>query len=303
MMHSDASQAAIVLRSPRLTVEIAAPGSAYAGTRFDWTGFVVQVTLDGEHTFCVPESLEPGQGTGGIGLCGEFGNDKPIGYDDAQPGDLFPKLGIGLLRRPDADRYNFFAPHEIVQRFPIRVETTPDLARYVVDPLDCRGYAVRLTKTLGVHDDWLEIAYRLDNVGSKAIDTNEYCHNFLGIDQHSMGPEYLLRFPYDVELQDLPYMPRQAILNVSGKVLTLDSTPERPFYCRPVGFFQTEEAQWELLHLPSGAGLREYDDFAPSRVAVWGTTHVISAEVFVDLRLQPGENGTWTRRYEFFAGQ
>jgi hypothetical protein len=290
----------IALHSSRLSVEIAALGSVYAGTRFDWTGFVTQVTLDGQHTFCMPESLVPGQGSGGIGLCGEFGIDQPIGYEDLPPGDTFPKLGIGLLERPDAKGYNFFRPYRIVHAFPIQIEATGTEARFVVNPVDCHGYAVRLTKTLRVDENWLETSYCLDNVGRKRIRTNEYCHNFLGIDQQPIGPDYRLRFPYQIELQVPPHMPPQPILNVSATDLTLGGVPQRPFYCRPLGFFQTEEAQWELCHLPSGVGLCEYDDFAPMRVAVWGTAHVISAEIFVDIDLQPGATQTWTRRYMFF---
>jgi hypothetical protein len=300
MTDMNADQSPTTLRSSRLTVEIAAPGSVYAGTRFDWTGFVTQVTLDRQHTFCMPESLTPGQGSGGIGLCGEFGIDKAIGYHDVSPGEGFPKLGIGLLKRPDGERYDFFRPHEIVQTFPIQVAATETQARFVVDPIDCRGYAVRLTKTLSVDGNWLKVSYRLDNVGSNHISTNEYCHNFMGIDQQPIGPDYRLRFPYQVELQLPPHMPPQPILSVSGNDLTLNGTPQRPFYCRPLGFSQTEEPQWELFHLPSGVGLREYDDFAPMRVAVWGTAHVISAEIFVDIALQPGETQTWMRRYMFF---
>jgi hypothetical protein len=301
MADKSTDQSPIVLRSSRLTVEIAAPGSVYAGTRFDWTGFVTQVTLDGQHTFCMPESLTPGQGSGGIGLCGEFGIDEPIGYQDASPGERFPKLGIGVLKRPDAERYNFFRAYEIVQAFPIQVATTGTQARFVVDPIDCRGYAVRLTKTLSVDGHGLEVSYRLDNVGRNPIKTNEYCHNFMGIDRQPIGPDYRLRFPYRVELQPLPQMPPQPVLSASGNDLALKDTPQQAFYCRPSGFFQTGEPQWELLHLPSGVGLREVDDFAPMRVAVWGTAHVISAEVFVDIALSPGATQTWTRRYTFFS--
>ena len=50
----------IRLHSDRLTVEIASPGTLYQGTRFDWTAFITQVTLDNQHTLCVPESYEPG---------------------------------------------------------------------------------------------------------------------------------------------------------------------------------------------------------------------------------------------------
>lgn len=331
-MDLNASQPPIVLHSSRLAVEIAAPGSVYAGTRFDWTGFVTQVTLDGKHTFCMPESLEPGQGTGGIGLCGEFGNEKAVGYADAQPGDLFPKLGIGLLRRPNTAEYNFFRPYEIVQRFPIQVSAaepvpTEPQAQFVADALDCRGYAAQLTKTVRVRENWLEIACQLANVGNRTIDTHEYYHNFMGIDQKPIGPEYRLRFPYPIQLADLsrafrhmappllrkllpaPLLDRllkrvvtgsSSILRIAGNDITLNGVPQKAFYCRPLGFFKAEGPQWELVYLPGGVGLREYDDFTPSRVAVWGTTHVISTEVFVDIHLQPGETARWTRRYEFF---
>lgn len=306
-MSSHADRSSITLRSSRLVVQIAPPGTIYSGTRFDWTGFITQVTLDDTHTFCVPESLILGQGTGGIGLCGEFGIDQPIGYADAAPGELFPKLGIGLLRRPDAAEYQFFRHHEIAQPFPIQIETSEPVPgesaiRFVAAPLPCRGYALRLTKTVRARQNWLEIDYRLENVGRQTIATNEYVHNFLGIDRHPMGPTYCLRFPYSIQLQDLPQMPRPANLQVSDQEIALKSTPQQPFYFRPIGFFQTTDPQWELVHLPSGATVREYDDFSPSRVAVWGTTHVISAEIFIDIRLQPDETQTWQRRYEFFQG-
>jgi hypothetical protein len=296
----------IVLQSDRLTVEIAQPGTAYSGTRFDWTAFMTQVTLDGIHTFCVPESLQPGQGTGGVGLCNEFGIEEVIGYNEAQPGEPFPKLGIGLLARPDEKPYNFFRPHEIVVPFPIHVAVTATQATFTVDPVECRGYAVRLTKTITVEGVELTIAYALENVGEKPIVTTEYVHNFMGIDGHAIGPDYRLRMPYTIGFaaSQGPFAERMAqmmtILDVQGGDIRCKATPQHPFYCRPLGFSRTDAAQWELLHEPTGVGLREHDDFTPTRVAVWGTTHVISAEVFVPVNVQPGETQRWTRRYEFF---
>jgi hypothetical protein len=318
-------QSSIILTSDRLTVEVALPETAYKGTRFDWTGFITQVTLDGAHTFCVPESLEPGQGTGGIGLCNEFGIERPIGYDDAAPGELFPKLGIGVLVRPDEGPYRFMVQHEIAERFPIHIEAAPDQVRFVVDPVPCRGVAARLTKTLAVSGSELTIDYQLENAGKKPIATHEYVHNFCGIDGHEIGPDYRLRFAQPVVLEDtlaqirkqmednrdrLPpeirdLTPEQlqqrmlAIYNIDGHDLSLHATPERPFYCRLTGLVQTDGPQWELTHLPTGLQAREYDSFSPSRIAVWGVAHVISAEVFVDVDVEPGETQTWKRRYVF----
>ena len=318
-------QSSISITSDRLTVEVAPPETTYKGTRFDWTGFITQVTLDGAHTFCVPESFEPGRGTGGIGLCNEFGIERPIGYDDAAPGEPFPKLGIGLLLRPDEGPYRFMVQHEIAERFPVHIEAALDQVRFVVDPVPCRGVAVRLTKTLAVSGNELTIDYQLENVGEQAIATHEYVHNFCGIDGHEMGPDYRLRFAQPVAFEDtlerireqmeanrdrLPPEIRDltpeelqqrllAIYDVSGHDFSLHATPQRPFYCRLTGLARTDGPQWELTHVPTGIKMQEYDDFEPSRIAVWGESHVISAEVFVDIEVGPGEMQTWKRRYVF----
>ena len=320
----------IALRSDRLTVDIAPPGTVYRGSRFDWTGFITQVTLDKRHTFCAPESLQEGQGSGGIGLCNEFGIDQPIGYADAKPGDLFPKLGIGLLRRPDGADYSFGRSYEIAQAFPVRVdvESSGDRATFVTEPVDCRGYAARLTKTVGVRSNVLEIAYQLDNAGSQPLATIEYCHNFVAIDGHLIGPDYRLRLPYPIQLERLTPLARQTLprvartllpdalldrladnalkrmtsaLDISGSDVRFRAAPQQAYYFRPLGYARTEQPQWELALLPQGVAMREHDDFAPCRVAVWGTGHVISAEVFASIQVPPGGTQRWTRRYEFLS--
>ncbi len=288
----------IICRSQRLEVEISTPGAAYHGTRFDWSGFITQVTLDGTHTFCVPESYQPGEGTGGIGLCNEFGIDRAIGYDEVKAGELFPKLGIGLLRRQDQSAYDFFYPYKIGQLFPMGVESGPDWVRFTVEPLECRGYAARLVKTVRLQGNQLEIAYQLANVGQKPLLTNEYVHNFNGIDRQLLGPDYRLRFPYRVEIEQETARGME-VVDLQGQEVRIRQTPTQAFYFRPQGFSQSAAPQWELKLQTSGVGLCETDDFAPVRVGIWGTAHVISAEIFVEVSVQPGQVQEWVRRYEF----
>ncbi len=319
----------ILLTSPRLAVEVAPPGLAYHGPRFDWTGFITQVTLDGVHTFCGLESLQPERrGLIGMGLCNEFGNEKPTGYADAKPGESFPKFGIGLLRRPDAGDYSYIRSYEVVQPFPVHLTSSPDLLSLVVEPLSCRGYAARLIRTMAVKDNWLEIAYRLENTGSRPIDTHEYTHNFVCLDGQRLGPDYSVRLACPVEQQDLTPSLRSVLpsrlrkivpvflinllikamlknglrpLDIQGPEIGFRQAPKTWFYLRTAHFGQAVEPQWEIRLRSSGVGLREYDDFPPARVAVWGDRHVVSAEVYIDILLQPGEVKTWSRRYEFFA--
>jgi hypothetical protein len=106
----------------------------------------------------MPESLSRVKVLG-IGLCNEFGNELAVGYDEIGPGELFPKLGVGLLRRPDEGAYNFFRPHEVAELFSIHVDAGVDRVNFIVQPLECRGYAARLEKSVGVAENTLNIEY------------------------------------------------------------------------------------------------------------------------------------------------
>uniref|UniRef100_A0A7C4PHI9 DUF4432 family protein n=1 Tax=Anaerolinea thermolimosa TaxID=229919 RepID=A0A7C4PHI9_9CHLR len=322
----------IILQSDRLTVEISRPGVAYHGTRFDWSGFITQVTLDGQHTFCVPEDYTPGKGTGGIGICNEFGIDQPVGYDEAKPGDCFPKLGIGLLTRLDSSTYSFWDPHQIAQRFPIEMAVSKQQVTFTVQPIECRGYSARLTKQISVENNRMTIQYGLENTGEKPILTNEYTHNFIGINQQPLGSAYTLRFPQNIAFEDITPMVRDqlprwmrrflpffadaaarkyiqkqlSILNVNDRELSWHHTPTSPFYCRLANLEQLQQTSegefhtmWELHHSTDEVFMCEKVNFSPVRIALWGTAHVVSVEVFKGIQLQAGGKETWARQYEF----
>jgi hypothetical protein len=276
----------------RLIVDIADPGTYYARSRFDWTGFVTQVTLDGAHTFC---TAEPGDGsTGGAGLCTEFGIFHPIGYDDCPVGGTFPKLGVGLLTKPDTADYSFSRPYAITP-FPLTVDVAPARVTFTQAPLPTRGYAARYTKTLSVAENRLTVAYRLENVGEQPLVTHEYCHNFLCFDGHGIGPDYRLTLPYPVVLDAVP-----AALAVDGNTITWRTPIDGAFYCRPAGFGSVADSTWTLTC--GNQTMRERDDFPLLILALWGTAEVVSPEMFLAVDVAPGETQTWTRVFEFEAG-
>ncbi|MCX7774402.1 MAG: hypothetical protein N2376_14985, partial [Clostridia bacterium] len=177
----------IKISSGRLEVELSRPGSFYSGSRFDWTGFITEIIFDKTHRFCADESRRPGYGSGGRGLCNEFGIHEPIGYDEARVGEYFPKLGVGLLKRYSEEPYNFYKPYE-VSPFEFEVETRPDSVVFLAKPHACNGYAAQIRKEISVADNRMEVRYTLDNTGTKPIDTTEYLHNFVNPDGEGIGP-------------------------------------------------------------------------------------------------------------------
>ena len=287
----------LALESARLRVEMALPGAAYRGSRWSWSGFITQVTLDASHNFCTSE----GEGEGssrGVGLCNEWGIFVPVGFDSARPGERFPKLGVGLLTKPDEEPYSFTRAYEI-EPFERHIERSASTCRtqIVTEPLECRGYAARLAETFSVEENRLRIETEIENVGSEPIETHEYRHNFLAIDGAEIGPDYTLSVPYRIE--------------ASGEV-----APDLRIGEREVGFTRTPRnaflqvlggaasagagAWWELRHA-SGVRVRETISVALEEQKVWGAAHVLSPEAFVTVSVEPGERQAWAREYAFFG--
>ncbi len=284
----------IKIQSARLQVEIASPGEEYCGSRFDWTGFITQIILDGKHSFCTVESETPGQGCGGQGLCGEFGITDPVGFEEAEPGSMFPKLGVGLLKRPDNQPYSFFRPYEVTP-FDFKVKCAADSANFVVEPMECNGYAASIEKKISVCENRLEISCSLDNVGSKPLRTNEYNHNFISINRRPVGPEYRFSAGFSLKNGKLPL-----VLQEEGdRNLAWLDHPSSAFYYSMTPA-EASISQWELIHCPSGVGVRERSTFPIAIFALWGVGHVVSPETFFGIELSPGQQANWTRAYEFF---
>jgi hypothetical protein len=125
-------------------------------------------------------------------------------------------------------------------------------------------------------------------------------HNFVRFDQHPLGPDYTLRFAQAIAYEDLPDGEKvREALTAQGRELTWKYSPIHGFYARLLGAGQTAAPQWELRHAPSQLRLSETVDFAPVRVALWGVDHVCSPEIFVQVRLDPGQSQSWQRVYEF----
>lgn len=288
-----------ILENDVLEVEVA-DIDFYRGSRFDRTGFITQVRLkDGNHTFCTEERLHTRQGSGGVGICSEFGIFTPIGYDSAGIGELFPKLGVGLLTRQVLGSYDFSSLYPVIQ-YDIKVETGYGGIQFQTEPKDCQGFAANLNKRISIDGASLTIAYELLNTGNKSIRTEEYTHNFMRIDEHDYGPDYRLTFSFPIEVENIEKVYTPQVLQVSSNEVRFNKVPQQDVYFNPSVPPVGSGLYWELIHEPSGVGVRETCTFPIEKLAVWGAAHVVSPEVFATIELDPGESQTWQRTFDFF---
>lgn len=284
-----------ILENDRLVVEVSKPGEYYKGIRFDWNGFITQVTLDGKHTFCVPESLKPGAGTGGCGICGEFGIDDPVGYDDTPVGGYFPKIGVGILKKSDMSDYFFAKTYESILHSSEVVAEKGSIS-FFISSSECNGYAYEYKKSISLSDNRLKISYLLNNTGVKKISTSEYCHNFFRINNEEVNSNYTLTLPCKID----PVRTDGEIILKDNVITWPDKEMEQQFYLRAYNFDNKTSASWELYNHKNSIGVREINDFPVGKFALWGYKHVISPEAFIMIELEPGQTKTWIREYEFF---
>lgn len=283
----------LYLENNRLNVSVSFPGTFYSGSRFDWNGFITEIVLDKNHKFCMPESLIKGKGTGGYGLCNEFGIDEAIGYDEIDSGEFFPKIGVGLLKKSNNEPYDFFNNYEIIPfKAEILREDNSILLKH--EPIMCNGYSFYYEKKISILENSLIIEYFLKNTGNKHISTSEYCHNFFSIDGESIGQNYIVNFPYEIKAS-----------NVVGKIefknnmVTWNSKDLQEFYCNISGNKENKH-KFDIVNKNKNLAIREIDDFYVYKVALWGSSHVVCPETFIKIDISKGQKVSWKRKYEFY---
>jgi hypothetical protein len=293
---------AVVLKNNLLCLTIEEPGQAYRNSRFDWTGNISQVLFENRFYFCSAETAgEFDLMRHGQGLYNEFGITKPVGYDDCAAGEKFPKIGTGLLTKKSNGAYNFLETYEI-EPFEIQMANGVDWISYTVLPRDCRGYSARLSKKIELSGNSFTIDYALENTGTKKIQTNEYCHNFIAVNHSDIDEHYTLRVPCEIlkpsSMTEAINPGHAVMLNVNS--VNFNSTPQKDFFYSPLTEFHSLNGEWEITHDRFGVGMKEITDFIPLVMNVWGRGHVISPELFIHIDMEPGQKIKWQRNYKFY---
>ena len=77
------------------------------------------------------------------------------------------------------------------------------------------GYSYQYEKSIRLKEDGFSIGHRLKNTGTKAIETDQFNHNFFMIDGETSGPAFAISFPYEISTED----DLKDLMNIQGKQL------------------------------------------------------------------------------------
>ena len=290
----------VVLKNRYALIHIDKPNQNYNHPRFDWTGKIVKVNYKGSILTGYEKENAPADSNIGRGFYNEFGIDRPIGFSECMNGEWFHKIGVGLLKK-DGTEYSFDHPYEIK---PLEFKIEADSTRAIIrcEGEEVNGYGYQYEKQVILKDHGFKIYYTIMNTGSKIIETDEYNHNFVMLDNDFIGRNYQLNFAFDLLPGEVGETLNPGdIVKIEKSKIEFTYAPSSPLFYSFLNGKSTVPARWEMINFRLGMGIREIGSFHCKKVNLWGWKGALSPELFCEVKVRPGEKQVWTREYQFFT--
>jgi hypothetical protein len=302
---ADFPQAVIGNGAIRAKLYLPNPQSGYyRATRFDWSGQIPSLEFQG-HSFFGQwfEKYDPKIHDAIMGPVEEFlTNGAGLGYAEAKTGESFVKIGVGALRKPAERAFQQFHTYEIADSGKWRVHTGRGFVEFTHVLGDTNGYAYVYRKTvrLAAGRPVMVLEHSLKNTGRKTIQSTVYAHNFYMLDNQPAGPDYVVRFPWNVRaMADL-----NGLAETRGTELVyLRELQKGESVFSALKGFGPDARDYEIRveNRKAGIGVKQTADRPIARMNFWSIRSTVCPEAFIDMRIEPGGAFTWNITYEFYT--
>lgn len=307
---ADASVPEAQISNGSITAKLFLPDAErgyYRGTRFDWSGQIQSLkTKDHEYFGQWFEKYDPKLHDAIMGPVEEFlTNDTALGYEEAQAGGEFIRIGVGALKKPEERRFERFKTYDIVDHGKWEIKKGGDWIEFTQDLKEHNGYAYKYTKriVLAKGKPEMVIHHTLKNTGKKAIHTSQYNHNFFVLDGQPTGPDATVKFPFELR----PTRPvAQGVVDYrDSKVSYLKELPKgESVYNEFEGFGKTaSDYDIRVENHKSGAGVRIQGDQPITKMVYWSIRTTLCPEAYITLDVDPGKETKWSYKYTFYEAQ
>ena len=277
----------------------------YRGQRLDWSGVISKLEYAGHNYFGVwfPK-YEPTLHDAITGPVEEFRSaDGALGYGETQPGEMFIKIGVGVLIKPDAEPYQFARPYKIVSTGVWIARPEADQVEFIQELKGVNGYAYVYRKKvrLAKGKPELILEHSLKNTGKRAIETEVYDHDFYMIDGQPTGPATSVRFAFMPKaVNDL----KQAAAVHGNDIVYLRELAEGgkdsvATYVEGFGGLAADN-DIRVENSKAGAGVREIGDHPISKLYLWSVRTTVCPEAYIALSIPPRKKAAWTIKYDFY---
>ncbi|MCG8578324.1 MAG: hypothetical protein MI866_00305 [Bacteroidales bacterium] len=283
----------IELFKEHIKLSIEEPHEGYVGTRFDWTGKILQLWWKSV-PLCTTELAGSTSVLQGKGFFNEFGIARAIGYNSCQPGDYFPKIGVGMLRKENMKPYDFFHQYDKLP-FEFTTETNHESVTFACINRHHES-AFYLEKKIGITSTGFCIDYQLENRGKITFNTSEYVHNFLSPGNKPLSDQTQLIIGEAVKASQFSEgLNPDNCLSYFGNQIRWQCAPASDFFFEDISEAAESGSNWTLIDNQLKLTISEQVDFLPHQINLWGRGHVVSPELFKNINLKPGETERWQR--------
>ncbi len=278
----------------------------YRGVRFDWSGVIPQLEYAGHSYFGVwfPK-YEPTLHDAITGPVEEFRSaDGALGYGEAKPNELFIKIGVGVLVKPDNEPYEFTRNYKIVSTGVWIVNPEPDRVKFVQELKGVNGYSYVYTKTvrLAKGKPELILEHSLRNTGKRVIETEVYDHDFYVVDAQPTGPAFSIKFPFQPKaVGDL-----KGAAEVRGDEIVYLRELEPGNRDSVASYIEgygdaVRDYDIRVENSKSGAGVQQTGDHPISKLYLWSVRTTVCPEAYISLRVERRKTAKWQIRYRFYT--
>ena len=273
----------------------------YRAKRFDWSGIIGSLVYKGHQYF--DPWLDYHDPLVHEAISGPVEAFTPIGFETAAAGEYFLIIGVGILKKPDQDAYQFARDYELINPGKWTVEAEKDKITFQQTLQDQNGWAYQYVKRVVLQEDQpvLLLEHELKNTGTQALETTVYNHNFFVIDQEVTGPNIVSSYPFLLEAEGRGF---GELIQVDGHRLAFDRQlqPGESVYCSDLKGYGSNATDHNITikNLKSGAGVQITADQPLDKLSYWACATTACPEPYIKIKTEPGETFRWMIKYSFF---
>jgi len=276
----------------------------YRASRFDWSGVIPCLAYQGHTYFGIWFShYDPMVADAIAGPVEEFrSSDGALDYATAKPGELFVKLGVGVLRKGGDTPYQFMTTYPLVDGGKWTVRARGDQVAFRQQLQSPIGIAYDYQKTVRLdhHEPVLILQHRLKNTGTKTIDTEVYDHDFFMLDGAPTGPGMMIRLGFVPKAEQS--LEPLAVIQNNQILYQYPLKPGQSAYSFLTGFSNSvSDYNITVENQRTGVGVEQTADVPISRFNFWSIQTTICPEAYIHLVIAPGKTAHWNIRYRFYA--
>lgn len=276
----------------------------YRAERFDWSGVIGCASYKG-HTYWGKwfSRYDPRVNDSITGPVEEFRPPEGAqGYDAAQPGGTFVKIGVGVLRKTSAAPYHFGDSYPIVDNGQWKVHVGKRSITFQQRLASPNGIRYIYIKKLILSRDgsMLTLSHRLKNLGANTLVTDVYDHDFFMLDGQPTGPGFVLHLAF----APVPQTPLEPRATVKGHdiVYLKELQPKEMAASYITGYGNTaSDYDIRLDNRKAHIGIEQTGTMPIFRFYLWSIRTTVCPEVYAHLDILSGHSEKWEIHYHFLT--